>query len=282
MLLNEKVEEQLGVIVGMGEADYHALPYASASRLISMRRTPAHAYHRMMTPIDSKSLKLGSAIHCAILLPETFKQRYYVLPELNLRTTKGKEERDLACQNFGDRYVLTQEEAETCKRMAANAWNHPVIAPILKSLTHTETSLIWDDNVNLVRCKARLDGYCPELNAIVDLKTTRDASREGFQKSIYDYGYHIQAANYLRGAELAGLGTPDRFIFICLENEEPNLVAIYKLDDEAIDNGFIKLNELLVKWEQCTSTGIWPGYSDKIERISLPNWILKKEGMYDI
>jgi hypothetical protein len=125
-------------------------------------------------------------------------------------------------------------------------------------------------------CKARYDRLRPD-NIIVDLKTTRDASPHGFQRSIANFGYALQAAHYRRGMREVLQQDMAAWCFIAVEKEPPFLVACYVLDAESIDASDVKVGKALASYMECKRTGVWPGYSDLIEPISLPKWALSQD-----
>jgi len=133
-----------------------------------------------------------------------------------------------------------------------------------------------------VLCRCRPD-YWRHDGIIVDLKTARDASRDGFSKSIDGWRYDVQAAYYIDGiarARAAGgidMPAPRAFVFIAAEKAAPYGVAVYNIDAQSIAIGRREYREDLDIYAECSATGEWPGYGDKIQSISLPEWRLRQE-----
>lgn len=146
---------------------------------------------------------------------------------------------------------------------------------------------------------------------IGDLKTTEDASPEGFAKSIANWRYDVQHAYYMDGTRLAleqgkctpphegkaelsvywtdpvtGVlcrcrpdfwrGYPKHFAFIAVEKKPPYAVGVYVLDSEGVEIGRAQYQHDLRVYAECVRTGVWPGYGDKIQTISLPAWHANK------
>lgn len=146
---------------------------------------------------------------------------------------------------------------------------------------------------------------------IGDLKTTEDASPEGFAKSIANWRYDVQHAYYMDGTRLAleqgkcnppqegkaelsvywtdpvtGVlcrcrpdfwrGYPKHFAFIAVEKKPPYAVGVYVLDSEGVEIGRAQYQHDLRVYAECVRTGVWPGYGDKIQTISLPGWHANK------
>jgi exodeoxyribonuclease VIII len=134
-----------------------------------------------------------------------------------------------------------------------------------------ETTHMWTDATTGVECKCRPDWLTSNL--IVDLKTTEDASPRGFQRSVANYRYHVQAAWYLDGIEAVTGTRPDQFIFICVEKKPPYAVGVYAADAEMIQIGAETAARDLEVYATCKAADAWPSYSDQIEPLSLPAWM---------
>ena len=102
--------------------------------------------------------------------------------------------------------------------------------------------------------------------------TARSAHPAAIRKHMTDYGYHISAAQYGDGARALGLDDDPGFLFVFQEKTAPYLVTVAQLDDGAIQAGREQMAAACEIWRDCTATGIWPGYSDGIETITLPPW----------
>jgi exodeoxyribonuclease VIII len=115
-------------------------------------------------------------------------------------------------------------------------------------------------------------------NLIVDLKTAQDASPDAFARTAANFGYHAQAAYYLDG--LRNLGYCDEqavFLFVVVEKTPPFGVAVYALDDDAIEAGRAQYEDAWSTYRSCRASNNWPSYpgSQKIETLSLPRWAVR-------
>lgn len=143
-----------------------------------------------------------------------------------------------------------------------------------------EQSLFMQDEASGVWLRARLD-WMPDPHSamrpvIFDYKTTRSANPDSFAKSMYDYGYHVQAAFYADlYCQLTGVDAP--FLFIAQEKEPPYLVTVCQPDADAMRAGRDKVRQAIEIYRDCTEAGIWPGYTDEIATISLPPWARARE-----
>lgn len=78
---------------------------------------------------------------------------------------------------------------------------------------------------------------CDDSLMIVDIKTTRDATEEGFARQALSLGYHIQAHSYWQAIELLTGRPPDIYAIICVHNAWPYEVAVYLLSADWIELG---------------------------------------------
>jgi exodeoxyribonuclease VIII len=144
---------------------------------------------------------------------------------------------------------------------------HPAAAKLLTGGA-AEVSLFANDERGAY-CKARYD-YLTET-AIVDLKTTEDASPAGFARSLANYKYNLQAAHYRAMAKAVGLGDL-RFVFVAVEKSAPHAVACYELDAADLILAENERQALLALHSTCSDFKTWPAYSREVETITLPNW----------
>lgn len=184
--------------------------------------------------------------------------------------------------NNGQRTVLKPEEWDQLMSMRDAVMAHPIARALLTGRPgKAEQSVYWVDQATGVLCRCRPD-FWRDDNLIVDLKTTEDASPEGFAKSIANWSYDTQDAFYTDGI-LAATGKPLRaFVFLAVEKSarvvegQPLGVAVYQLDEAGRDLGRAKYREDLGVYAQCVKSGIWPCYGDKLQTISLPQWHMNK------
>jgi hypothetical protein len=121
-------------------------------------------------------------------------------------------------------------------------------------------------------CRCKPDLLLPKHKLCVDLKTTADATPEGFAKSVASYGYHRQQAFYSEAIKQT-YGEEFRFLFAVVETSEPYNAAVYELDAASVDAGRQEINLLLDELERRTRDNDWtPEYSKGIVPLTLPRW----------
>lgn len=174
------------------------------------------------------------------------------------------------------RTILNPEQWKTIHAMRDALMAHPAANALLTGIPgKAEKSVYWIDATTGVLCRCRPDWWRDD-NLIVDLKTTEDASPEGFARSIAKFRYDVQDAFYTDGVQQATGKRPKAFVFIAVEKKPPYGVGVYVLDAETKDLGRAQYQHDLRVYAECVRTGEWPGYGDKIQTISLPGWHANK------
>ncbi|MDP1573157.1 MAG: PD-(D/E)XK nuclease-like domain-containing protein [Pseudomonadota bacterium] len=187
---------------------------------------------------------------------------------------------------YAGKNLLSAEDAEKISTIQRNVLLHARAKEMLTSPGEAELSGFWSDLATGVECKFRIDKLVQLGNtpvAMLDVKTTRDASSDGFAKACATYGYDVQAAYYIDGAK-AVLGLELPFYFLAVENEAPHAVALYRASPEMIEAGRKKVRAGLMLMQYCRSTGNWPSYqpNGEEEQISLPAWANRQADDYDM
>ena len=261
-----------GVYPDIPFIEYLAWEAASSSRLSLLQRSAAHLRASLESQgEDTKSLRIGRAAHAAVLEPEVFRRDYACLPEGDGRTKVVKEARELI--EAEGRVGLSVADYGAAMQIRLSVVAHRSAGPLIEGEGRSELSLVWIDPVTGVTCKARHDRHSPVIagGAVIDLKTTRDASPASFARSIFNYGYHRQGALYLNGAQTHGLPC-EHYVIIAVENTEPHACAVYRLDEAAIVAGQQEVDALLYRYARCIETNEWPGYPSEVQDIALPEW----------
>jgi hypothetical protein len=263
-----------GIHHGVPESVYHArkLGVVNKSALDKIHKTPAHyrAWVDWSQDEETPALAFGKALHCAVLEPEVFALRYVVQPGFgDLRTKEGKVARDAWLANNASKIAITAEDAKRIDGIRASLAAHPKAALLIGG--QSEVTLRWDDADTGLPCKARADYYRPDLDACIDLKTTIDASPDGFAKSCANYRYHVQQAHYSEG--FVAIGKPlDAFVFVAVEKDPPYACAFYVLDAEGEEMGVAARRADMDRFAECMNTGEFPSYDTGIIQLTLPRW----------
>ncbi len=262
-----------GVFPDMSRETYDGLQRVNWSSLKGLIRSPAHYLHgTQKRDKDTNPRKLGRCTHLATLEPELFKTQCAVWDDGRRFGKKWDAFQDA----HAGLEILTAEEYERCVDIQTAVRSN---ATAMKHLSggRSEVSVLWTHHADGV---GGLDGYAMELKgrvdflsagAIVDLKSTRDASPDGFAKEVYRYRYHTQAAIYSDGV-LAATGKELPYLIVAVESEAPHVVQVYRVPDEILDVGREEYRALLDRLNYCRKTNAWPGYADGEMDLTLPRW----------
>lgn len=256
----------------LSNADYHRHPAVSKSHLDRVAKSPAHYWARYLDPArepeePTAAMVLGTALHTAVLEPQLWDEQFAVPKHAFDRRTKAGKELAAAFEAEAEgKTVLQLDDAERIRRMAAAVHQHPASNFLLHLPGSREASYFWQDSATGLECKCRPDWHSEDRRLIVDVKTTEDASPRGFQRSVANWRYHVQAAWYLQG-----LGA-EQFLFVCVEKSPPYLVAVYAATPAMIAAGQRVAERDLQTLAECRAQDVWPGYGDTIQPIDLPAW----------
>lgn len=264
--------------------DYHAHTAISHSKLETFRRRPALYHKKYITKTlpkeaASASFRVGSAVHCAVLEPDEFCNRYTWKPDtIDRRTKEGKERwANFEMQNLGKTIIDQDEWAEVAK-IGSAVFDHPLASQLLDQ---GEAELTWRTDAK-IPLQCRTDWFSREgcelsegRPYIADLKTVEsleEADFGSFDRAVFKYGYHRQAGFYLPLiTEIIGSPVFD-FFFIAVEKVEPYGVAVYKLTDDAVaigqDETVFDLRRLIM----CLERDEWPNIEPKLRPLGVPAW----------
>lgn len=179
-------------------------------------------------------------------------------------------------ENNPGRIVLSPEVWDQLHAMRDAVHNHPAAHALLTSVTgEAEKSVYWIDPTTGVLCRCRPDWWRDDY-VLVDVKTTDDASPEGFAKSMANWRYDVQAPYYMDGVKLATGRDVKAFVFIAVEKKPPYAVGVYVLDSASLELGRAQYQHDLRVYAECLANDNWPGYGDKIQTINMPAWHANK------
>jgi hypothetical protein len=284
---------QAGAYADISSQEYHrnanllpgpSLSSSGAKTILS--KSPLHYFHDSpLNPnrppeADKPHFSLGRACHDAILLPDTFRNHYFVTTEgFSRAKTKAMAdeiaEADAALKS--GMTVLTFEQHEALKAMVASIKTNSLAVATLTNGVAEET-LVWQDPLTGLWLRARPD-FRPhsllekrKVMAVPDLKfvAPAHASKDGFSRAINNFGYHQSAAWYSDGIHAVYDVRPTNWLHVVVEKEPPYCVALYELPAEDIQRGRLLNRRAIAIYERCLKTGKWPGYADEPAEVGLP------------
>ncbi len=256
--------------------EYHRreLGTVTTGALKAMRRTPAHYRAWVETPDrpadESPALAFGRAVHAAVLEFDRFREQYVIEPAWGDRRRKAERDRYRAWKaQANGREPISGEDFLHVAGIVKSLHEHPLIGRLLAAEYVAEATVEWIDPETGLPCKCRPDWWARGgMNLMVDVKTTQVADAGRFAWSCRDYGYDLQVAHYTAGAE--AVGERCDFIFAAVEKEPPYAVAVYQIDESAIDEARDERRAAMLRIAECVETGEWPGYPSEIQTLYLP------------
>ncbi|ATF86911.1 PD-(D/E)XK nuclease-like domain-containing protein [Burkholderia gladioli] len=257
---------------------YHAMPPVSKSQLDDINVSPFHFYSRHRDPNrpphETKSGQLeGQLAHCAILEPDAFANRYVIGPSVHRGTKAWKE----FVEAHPHHIAIQQDQADIAWRQSDSVRALPDVRDAL-SRGRAEVSAFWIDPDTGVDCRCRPD-FVHDLDessvVLLDVKTFSSADPDEFRRQAARKFYATQAAFYTDGFSLAANVEVLAFIFVAVETEWPYSASAVMLDSDSFEAGRRHYRKNLRRYAECVRTNKWPGYSNEITVIRLPQWALE-------
>ena len=215
------------------------------------------------------AMSWGSMVDCFLLTPEEVDRTIVFSPYADYRTNAAKEfKREVEASG---RVIMKADEVETVKTAVDKIKSDRIAGPIIEA---SKSQAVLLNEIMGVQFKGLVDIAPDSGDCLYDLKTTSDFSIRGFSKSIAVFGYHVQAALYLK---LWNLCNPDdkrdRFRIIWQDSSSPYEVAVTELPTADIEAGGTWAAHQLDRLIEATNRNKWPNIlDDKIAVIGRPSW----------
>lgn len=266
---------KMEIVKEMSNSDYRAREGLSSSDIKMLLENP-YKYKIGYKKPKSENLALGSAVHSLILEPENFKRDFLVMPDLNLRTKEGKEEKaKLEYEAESSGKILIKEDSY---KKALDIVDNFKQRSVFDMFKNGVSEVSFFSEINGIKCKARPDYFIQDKGIILDLKTTSQengASPDNFLKAIANFRYYIQAKWYmlLTGAK--------EFYFVVLETESPYMLGVYELDKVSLDfaeKEILRAFEIFRNLDKFQSIFLDNLDYSKVQTLTLPNYVYYQKG----
>lgn len=277
-------------VYDMDEATYHADPVPGGSlsstgaRALLSPSCPAKFDHnRRFGQKPRKVWDFGSVAHELVL----HRGRGIVRLDYDSRRTNDYKADEKKARDEGKVPILEKDYA-IAEAMAKALRQHKTAAALLDpDFGQPERSIFWRDRETDVNCRARLDWVDDEPGSgrliIADYKTAASADPTRFDRSISDFGLHMQADWYETAIIAAGLATSARLVLIVQEKDAPYVVTVVDLLPSARYVAADLNRKARRVYAECTAAGVWPGYvpDDQIAGVGLPAYVLNQHERED-
>lgn len=249
--------------VALTHDDYRALPGVNFSTLKHVADSPAHYAAALREPPQDRDVfRVGRLFHTLTMEPHLFERDYVVF---NGRRA-GKDWESFAAANT-DRTIVKPDEVTACQSMATAVRASPLVDPYWRDARH-ELTVQWVDHATGIGCKARLDWLSPA--GLVDLKSARTTEARAFGRAAAGYHYPAQLAFYRRAARELGHEGPA--CLVAVEKSSPWDVAVFRLDEAALEWGDFLIDEWLATLARCRASGDYPGRYTAPVPLLLPHY----------
>lgn len=267
------------IIHDMPEAEYHQRSELSSTGARRILDSPArYRYWADHKQPSKPAFDLGTAAHSKILGVDAGIVLYppeHLTPSGNVSTKAATVEWETEQRGKG-RIPITAGDARRVDAMAEAVLANQDARGILERLPNRELTMIQEIDGVPVRARFDIHGN----GEAADLKTGRDASPSGFNRSIANYGYWIQRRWY---DDVNHAETGDRlraFPLIIVESSAPCFVGVYDLDFMYDERAAEKCREARRRYRECTATGVWPAYSRTT--LTAPSWVIYEDADEEI
>lgn len=209
--------------------------------------SPAH-YKASFGQESTRSMARGSLVHAVLL------DKFDGVVWEGKRTTNAWKDFEAT---YRDKWIVTASEMAEARTVAQAVRRDPIAAPLLIGLT--EFDFVWE--IDGRKCKGTMDVNGGTF--INEIKTTRCAHPEWFQREALRRKYHAQVAWYLDGLMTPGRSCTDSYI-TAVESKPPYAVTVFKLTDRLLDDGRARYRSW---WEQlrvCEASNEWPAYTQSM------------------
>lgn len=292
----------VGIHLNVPESIYRADPGYNQSTLVDFMhsRTPAHFKAERddaKEELASKDfIRIGSYVDCALTEPDELNKRFIVTPAMYPRkptakdpsTSKPWTRKATYCQDWeaereeGGQVVLTPTEYSraigTCKALQS----HDDTASALQFCSK-QVVIIAEHPTFGYRLKGKLDLLAPpvaKLPYIIDIKTGESADYADFEMQCRRLCRRFQARYYLNLLHWATSGEYMHtigFAMFVVETSPPHGIRCYtyELGTPELETIQQKINDMLRRYHECVTTGVWPCYPKDWVKMKHPEYSMR-------
>ena len=246
-------------------------------------RWPKNKHHDPKALEESDALILGRAVHHLLMggLSEEHFAKAYVVPPGKTEDAKGVTQpwslrfasaREwVEARHAEGKTILSHDGRDRVYGMARALSKQPLV--IQGALNgETELTMVWRHGTG-IWLLARPD-VIPTADAdIVDLKTTTSIVPYDLQRTVFEFGYHMQGAMIAEGYEQITKNKIASFSLYFIESSRPFCPFLYRLDDEDMKRGRLLNERAITRFFNALETDVWPGpggvqHSERVLRLN--------------
>lgn len=272
----ETTAQQLG-LVQMTNDEYHsARGYSSSHIKTVIDQSLLHFWHEYENPDrepeePKDDFDVGTAIHTAVLEPDLLESTIVKAPPFNLRTKEGKTLRAEFAEEHKGKVILVPDQYDAVLKVRDRVQFHPVASGLLTGGRSEQSFFTIDPETGeLIKC--RPDYLQASGFAMIDVKSTKDASPRAFAKDCANYHYDISVPWYFDVLKELYGETPQHFIFLAVEKEPPYAIGLYFQQPEDIQRARIAARYHFMRIVEAKRTNHWPDYGHDVQPLIMPVW----------
>lgn len=254
------------------------------SSLMEFRRCPQRWRLGYVSP-ESEAKEWGTMLDAAVLTPARFTAKFVAQPE-TYPAPKGHAKVKSGAIQEGDplpwnnnatycsdwtelqvgKTIIKARDVDNISAAVARLHGDPIIHALIEA-SRKQVMLLGEykdaETGIIVPVKALID-LLPAAPAwgkcLADLKTTTSAALQPYQRHVYQYGYHDQAAFYLDLYVAATKEDRTDFLNVVQESFPPFQPGRRLISAEFVELGRTTYQQALRDYCQCLKTGQWPDY----------------------
>jgi hypothetical protein len=163
-------------------------------------KSPKHFIdYKLKDKVTTPSMAFGSMVHCSILEPADFENRYFVMPECDGRTKEGKLIKIQAFEDANGREIVNAKDYAAALRIGDSIRRNDPASVILDKCTAFEVDVEWE--YKGFKWRGKMDGDGRKNKIILDLKVLADVAPRAVANYVKYEGAGRQAVQYLKSAD---------------------------------------------------------------------------------
>lgn len=277
------------ILPDVSEEQYHTdLSAVARGDVVSMLDSPQHMAARRQRAYEPEprndALRIGQLVHLMLLEPSKFKERICIMPKFSGLTKDGRpstqsaESKRMKAEWYSqlppNAAVVEADELAMLFGMAKSLSRNAAAMAIFEGALFEQT-VYYRDPVTGLKCRVRPDIINRGLDVLADLKTTRSADFEDFQRAAWNSRYDIQLAMYSEGVRCVTGELPSSRPIIALEKDPPYSCVVFPIDETMREKGLADYRRGMNRIAECVASGEWVGYPEMMD-LSLPKYALLK------
>lgn len=230
------------------------------SNLKALARSPAHYLEAVTSERESTAaMRIGTLAHHRLLGGECRTVLYG-------GTRRGKEWEAFKSKVPAGVEIVSSTEVTASSEIAAAVRRHDRAAGLLIGTNEQTIHWEWCGRA----CRSTPDSYT--TRRVVELKTTMDASPDGFMRYANRNAYVNQLAFYRTCLRTMGLSAADDAYIVAVESKPPYCVSVFHLDGYVLDLAERQNRLWMERLLACEAADEWPGYVQSDVEWALPEY----------